>query len=178
MLLTKQKLLNDLQAGKTIAILYIFTFVGFVIPILPFWKLQAINANSIKSFILFTLVFGIPFGYFVGIRNIIRTRKLNKAILSGNITIYIDEIKSFRVTKHGTTDDMDDNYCRLVLKKYSSDGKSTVIVSSKEYDSLKKGDTCILIFAPKVKEPILVYPGNEYLVDSTLRSKVKDWRTE
>lgn len=170
--ITHEFLIEKLKSSRAISVLSIFSLCGFIIPFIPFLVLKEISANSLISFVFLFLIFGLPFGYFIGLKKIITTSKIHKDIKNKQIIISVDEIVSMKVSRHGTTGEMDDNYCKLYLKEYSKDRKSTVSVFASTFRKLKKGDQCILVFTRSEKYPVLVFAGNEYCVDEHLNNYI------
>lgn len=170
--ITYDFLLEELKSKRAISALSVFSLCGFVIPFVPFLVLKTIDANSLISFAFLLLVFGVPFGYLIGLRNIIATARIHSDIKNYRFSVSIDEIVDMQVAINGRASDMDDSYCKLYLKTYSEDKKSTVSVYASTFRKLKIGDQCILVFVKSEKYPVLVFAGNEYCVDKHLNSYI------
>lgn len=170
--ITYDYLIKELKSKRTISVLSIFSLCGFIIPFIPFLVLKTININSLISFAFLFLAFGLPFGYLIGLRNIIATSKIFSDIKNKRFAISVDEIIDMKISKNGRASDMDDSYCKLYLKKYSEDKKSTVSVYASTFRRLKKGDQCILVFTRTEKYPVLVFAGNEYYIDEHLKKYI------
>ncbi len=172
MTITKDILMQDLQIkGRTLAF-GIFTIVGFLIPFAPFTVNNEINKYSIGYFIMLAIVFGVPFGYVIGLRNIINSYRAKKCIENLDITIMVDKITELYVSNNEDTNGNSDSYSKLELKNYSKKYDKYVSVTFKTFRKLKKGDQCILVFVPFVKKPFFVYPGNKYSLSDELKEKV------
>lgn len=166
--ITYDYILKELKTKRAISVLSIFSLLGFVIPFIPFFVIETFDIDAIISFIFLFLVFGLPFGYFMGLRNILNTLKIYRDIKNCNFVIWLDRIADMKVSKNGRASEMDDSYCKLYLEKYSKDKKSTVSVWGSKFLKLKKGDNCTLVFVNSEKYPILVFAGNNYSVDKHL----------
>lgn len=166
-------IIKELKSKRAISALSVFSLVGFVVPFIPFLVMRAIDLNSLISFVFLFLIFGLPFGCFIGMRNILNVIGVRREIRKGNYHLSQDTIVDMKVSKNGRASDMDDSYCKLYLEKYSADKKSTVSVFASVYRKLRIGDNCILVFCRSEKYPVLVFPGNEYILDSSLLDKVK-----
>lgn len=168
--ITHDFLVKEFKSKRAISALSIFALCGFVVPIIPFMVLKELNTNSLISFAFLMLVFGIPFGYLIGLKNIIKTSRIHSDLENKRFTILIDEIADMMVTKNGRASEMDDSFCELRLRRYSAKKKVTIAISASKFGKLKIGDQCILIFANSEKKPVLVFAGNEYCIDEQLKS--------
>lgn len=110
-------------------------------------------------FLLWFLVLGLVF--------LIKAIKLRSNIKKGNFYILSDTIVGKTVSRNSRTQDGDD-YCRLKLQNYDKN----VFVTAVEYKNVKEDDKCILIFIKNKKEPSFVYPGNDYILDESLKENV------
>lgn len=170
--ITHDYLIKELKSKRAISALSVFSLCGFIIPFIPFLVLKTINANSLISFVFLFLVFGLPFGCLIGLKNIIKTSKVHNDMKNKRFSISVDEIVDMKLSKNGRASDMDDSFCKLYLKKYSEDKKSTVSVYASIFRKLKKGDQCVLVFVRSEKYPVLVFAGNEYSVDEHLNNYI------
>jgi hypothetical protein len=169
MLITKEKIKKDAKTKEQISALSVFALIGLFIPIIPFLFTDNIDTNTIISFVFFLLVFGIPFGYFIGLRKIIKTLYKDKCIKNDEFVIVEDTITDLYATSNCAKYDMDDSFCQLTLKYYSEKSGKNVSIPNKIFRKLKEGDKCTLIFVKNIKVPFLVYPGNEYEIDNELK---------
>lgn len=174
LIITYDFILKELKSKRTISVLSIFALLGFLIPFIPFLVIKEINTNSLISFVFLAVVFGLPFGYFIGMRNIISTRRIYRDLRSQRFFISIDTIVDMRVARSGRSSEMDDSFCELCLQKFSKDTDSSVTVKRSVFDKLKLGDRCCLIFVASEKKPVLVFAGNDYSVDEQLRRYIKE----
>ena len=172
MIINSSKIMKDARPKTQIGFLSVFAMVGFLLPFWPLVVIREINTNSIISFFVLLALFGIPFGYFIGLRNIITTYRMKKHLENENFTILIDSIEEKSTNQYGRTSQMDDSFCVLQLKKYYEKTQKQVTIRAKEFRQVKEGDQCILIFVPSSKAPILVYPGNQYTVADELIGRV------
>ncbi len=170
MKITKNRLLNDVHLTGRIIFLSIFAFCGIMIPFIPFITLKEININSIISFLVLFCIFGIPFGYFIGIRNVVYSVRVNHSIKNGNFYILEDEIIDFYATQDESSPD---SHCKIELKIYSEKTNKIIPVKYKAFRKLKKGDKCFLVFVQFSKKPVIVYPGNEYFLDDELETRLR-----
>ena len=118
-----------------IIFLSIFAVCGIIIPFIPFITLKEININSIISFLVLCCVFGIPFGYFIGIRNVLYSVRVNHSIKSGDFYILEDEIIDFYATQDESSPD---SHCKIELKIYSEKTNKIIPVKYKVFRKLKK----------------------------------------
>lgn len=153
-----------------IIFLSIFAVCGIIIPFIPFITLKEININSIISFLVLCCVFGIPFGYFIGIRNVLYSVRVNHSIKSGDFYILEDEIIDFYATQDESSPD---SHCKIELKIYSEKTNKIIPVKYKVFRKLKKGDKCFLVFVEFSKKPVIVYPGNECYLDAELEMRLR-----
>lgn len=170
MKITENRLLNDVHLTGRIIVLSIFAFCGIAIPFIPFITLKEVNTNSIISFFVLLCIFGIPFGYFIGIRKVVYSVRVNHAIKNGDFYILADEIIDFYATQDESSPD---SHCKIELKIYSEKTNKIIPVKYKVFRKLKKGDQCFLVFVQFSEKPVLVYPGNAYFLDDELKTKLR-----
>lgn len=166
--ITKEYIISELKTKRAISALYVFSLVGFIIPFIPFMVIKSLNTNSMISFIFLLIVFGLPFGYFIGLKNILSTIRIRSDLKKNNFYILNDIVVDMKISKNGRASDMDDSFCKLYLEKYSVDGATTVSVQSNIFKKLKIGDSCILVFCKSEKYPVLVFAGNDYYINKDL----------
>lgn len=171
-IITHEFIIERLKSTRAISALSLFALSGFVIPFIPFWVLGGVNTNALISFAFLFLIFGFPFGYLIGLKNIIKTSKIRNDIENKRFSVLVDEIVDTRVSKNGRSSEMDDNFCELYLRRYSEEKGRTVTVRSAEFRKLAIGDQCILIFAESEKRPVLVFAGNNYCIDENLKNRL------
>ena len=170
--ITHKYILQQLKASTTISLLSIFALIGLLIPFLPFAILKTIDINSIFSFVFLLIVFGIPFGYFIGLRNILHVLYLSRRCKRKEYLILVDCITGLKVSKKGRASEMDDSFCRILLRKYTNKTKKSISIETKVFKKIDKGDQCILIFVDIEKEPILVFAGNDYVIADELKDNI------
>lgn len=172
MLVTKEKIVKESGNKFEMVVFSIYTTVGVIMTILPFLLTRAVNMNSIILCAIFFLAFGIPFGYIIGLRNLIKTVKAQKSINANSFKIVVDKIVDMSIAPKGGESDMNDNSCQLTLQYYSNKTNRNVCISYKEFRNLHLGDKCILVFMNTDKRPDVIYPGNEYFIDQSLAENV------
>lgn len=170
MIITHKKIIDDYQAIKTAKIIYfIFTLIGIVVPLIPFLYLKTFDFDSIMSFVFLSLMFGLPFGYFIGLRNIINIHRINSSIKNNDIFIIESKITDKRMSPYNVREDDDSRYGQITIQNFNK----VLYISSKEYEVHSEGEKCILIFSKYNKKyPVLKYLGNEYVVDELLKEKI------
>lgn len=169
MIITQNKIIDDYQVKKQKTIYFIFTLIGIVVPIIPFIYLKTFDFNSIMSFAFLALVFGLPFGYFIGLKNIIYVHRSNLAIKNNDIFIIESKISDKRMSPYHIRSDDDSKYGQITIQNFNK----VLYISSKEYKIHSEGEKCILVFSKYNKKyPVLRYLGNEYVVDESLKGKI------
>lgn len=172
-ILTRKSILEKEKYGILYFFLSIFAIVGTVVSINAIiTMIKDINVNTIITAIFITGVFGIPFGYLIGIKKVLYTVRKKNKIKRGDYTIIVDEIEDLYTTMHGRTSDGADNYCHIRLKRYSAINDKSISIPFKEFKKLQMGDQCILLFTNLNKRPFRVYPGNQYVLDEELETKI------
>jgi hypothetical protein len=172
MLITKEKIVKGSKSKFQIVVFSICTAVGFLMIILPFLLTRKLDLNSISLSAIFFVAFGIPFGYVIGLRNLLKTIKAQKSINADSYKIVIDKIIDMSTVASGRTSDMDDSFCQLTLQYYSNKTNENVCVSFNEFRKLHIGDRCILVFMNNGNKPTNIYPGNEYFLDQSLAGNI------
>jgi len=157
---------------NAIALFGVFALVGIALTLGTLVSLlKDMNTNNLITFIVVTCLFGIPFGYFLGIKKIAFRVKRNAMIKNGQVHFYVDEIVD--KTRLGNTEDFHDHKeYQLTTKAYSEKtGKNVLLPSLKEFRSVKVGDTCILCFTAMSKRPFRVFPGSVYELAEEYKGK-------
>ena len=113
MLITKEKIVKGSKSKFQIVVFSICTAVGFLMIILPFLLTRKLDLNSISLSAIFFVAFGIPFGYVIGLKNLLKTIKAQKSINADSYKIVIDKIIDMSTVASGRTSDMDDSFCQL-----------------------------------------------------------------
>ena len=160
------------EKKSSFIILSIFSVIGIGIIISA--MLQMIfdfSTNNLITFLVLTTIFGIPFGYFIGLRKIIYLIRKKQLIKKGNIYIYNDKIID-KQRLGNTTDIQDKKEYQLTLKDYSGKTRKNVCLKTlKEFNATNVGSDCILVFTKLNKRPFGVFPGELYELDNQLLNK-------
>lgn len=166
MLITTEKILKDSKLKSNLIASLIFIIVGILILFAPFTVQNLDKMNFIATIIILSLTFVLWFEV-LGLVFLIKAIKLRGNIKKRNFYILSDTIVGKTVSRNSRTQDGDD-YCRLRLKNFDKN----VFVTAIQYKNVEKEDKCILIFIKNKKEPSFVYPGNDYILDESLKENV------
>lgn len=110
----------------------------------------------------------------VWLKNLIRTIKERNAFINDSISISVDRITDLYANCNQTSSES--RAYQLTLEHYSRRTKKNVCVPTiNEFRKLREGDRCILVFCKGNKEPVAIYPGNEYVIDKSLTDKIVDF---
>jgi len=153
-------------------ILLIFSIVGIGITISTMLQMVFdFSTNNLITFLVLTTIFGIPFGYFIGLRKVIYLIRKKQLIKKGNIYVYNDKIID-KQRLGNTTDTQDNKEYQLTLRDYSSKTRKNVCLKTlKEFNAASVGSNCILVFTKLNKRPFGVFPGDLYELDKQLLNK-------
>ncbi len=166
--ITVNQIIKDKKLYNQKLLCGVFAIVGFGTILFPFIKRQELSdINFLISIVFMTIVFGIPIGYFAGIRKIIQAMKLENVIKNKNITIEEDIVTNKRITAHNHSGDID-SYCQISYKNYTKKSDKNCIVKRSEYEKIKKGDKYFMIYEGKKGDLIYRYPAKEYQVGDEL----------
>lgn len=113
------------------------------------------------------MAFGIPFGYVIGLRHLLKAINEYKSVKANDFKIIID-----MRTIAGSSKRLDDNYCQFVLEYYTNRTNRNVSVSFGTFKNMRLGDKCILVFLNNSEKPAIIYPGNDYFVDQSLAGNI------
>lgn len=100
----------------------------------------------------------------LGLNFLINALKLRISIRKEKFYILSDTIVDKTIS---TSDDVD---YELKLRKF----RKKVYVMSSQYRKVKEKDKCILIFINEEKYPTFIYPGNDYIIDESLKEHIVD----
>ena len=152
-----------------------FAVSGILVTLIALVKMIAeMSTNSIISFLVATCVFGIPFGYFIGLKQIVFILKRNSLIKNGNVIIFIDKIVD-KQELGNTSDHSDPKEFQIEAEKYSlKTGKMVSIREKRNFNQMKVGDECILCFTTMSNLPFMVYSGSVYELSDELLPKCVD----
>ena len=153
----------------------VFTFVGLLVTVCAGVSLLLNrDTNSLITFAVVTGIFGIPFGYLIGFRNIRTIQKRKAMIKNGQVYLYIDEIVDKTHIFNSSEPDDPKEY-QLTTKAYSEKtGKNVLVSNAREFKAAKVGDACILCFTTMSKRPFMVFPGSQYVLSEELQKKCVD----
>lgn len=162
MLITKKRILKDSKFGGNLFASLIFIIGGVLIWFAPFTVKDLDRVNLIAS-IIFLSVF-VLFFVILGLNFLINALKLRISIRKEKFYILSDTIVDKTIS---TSDEVD---YELKLRKF----RKKVYVMSSQYRKVKEKDKCILIFINEEKYPTFVYPGNDYIIDESLKEHIVD----
>lgn len=166
--ITVKQIIKDKKILNQKVFCGIFALCGFGTVLLPvLLKNELSNTNFLLGIIFMTVVFGIPIGYFAGMRKIIQAIKLEKTIKNRNITIEKDIVTSKRITSRERSGDLD-TYCEIAYKNYGKRNNKICIVKRSEYEKTKKGDVYYMLYENVKGELIYRYPAKEYEIGMEL----------
>ena len=88
---------EDIKTGgdkqPAIALFGVFAVAGIGLTIGTLVSLlRDMSTNNIITFVVVTCLFGIPFGYFLGIKKVMFRLRRNAMIKNGQVFFYVDEI--------------------------------------------------------------------------------------
>lgn len=169
--ITLQQVRQDCRTGLLTGIWALFAALGLgLMGRVLVDMLREPTSGSITGFILVTLFFGIPFGV-LGLLALIRTVKEGLQLRRGEVRVYVDQIKEKRKLNNGMEPGQRRQY-QLRLENYTAvTGRKVTARNNAQFDRVKKGDPCILIFVGKGKKPYWVYPGSGYVLGQQLQEK-------
>lgn len=164
-------LLNE-EKKSALIILLTFSIVGIGITISTFLQMVFdFSTNNLITFLVLTTLFGIPFGYFIGLKRVIYLIRKKQLIKNGDIFIYIDKITD-KQRLGNTTDTQDKKEYQITLKDYSAKTrKNACLKTLKEFNASNVGSNCILVFTKLSTRPFNVLPGDLYELDNQLLSR-------
>lgn len=171
MLITKEEILKDTKANRQVVIYSIYTAVGVLITFFSLILSRNFDLDTLIWSIIFFVSFGIPFGYVIGLRHLLKAINEYKSVKANDFKIIIDKIIDMR-TIAGSSKRLDDNYCQFVLEYYTNRTNRNVSVSFGTFKNMRLGDKCILAFLNNSEKPAIIYPGNDYFVDQSLAGNI------
>lgn len=161
---------GDKQPAIALFGLFAVAGIGFTVGTLVS-LLKDISMNNIITFVVVTCLFGIPFGYFLGIKKVVFRLKRNIMIKKGQVFFFVDEVID-KTRLGNTTDSHDHKEYQLTTKVYSEKTRKNVLLPSlREFNSTKIGETCILCFTAMSRSPFRVYPCSIYELADELKGK-------
>ena len=172
--LNKSIILKEQKFPSRIFNSSLFFIVGTVISISPLLYLKTIDLNTIIGLCICLVCFGVPFGYFFGLRRLIPALKHKKALTSGNFKITIDKVKSTRMLQEGVKSEKGDYYCQIDFEKYSKITGEYYTISRRLFDKTNDGDSFYLIYIEEISETICIYPKKNFELDDELKQHLVD----
>lgn len=151
---------------------FLFTIIGIFVSILPVIYLKSFDANALIGLGVCFLCFGIPFGFFFGLRRLIPTMIQKKAIVTGNFSIYIDVVRSTRMLSHGVKSEKGDYYCQIEFEEYSKVTGNYYTISRRLFDKTNDGDEFYLISIGDIKKTISIFPKKKFTLSDELLNKL------
>ena len=177
MLITKDLILKDSKCRAQIIPFSIFTAVGFLLLFAPFSVADLSKTNLIISEIFLFLVFTLPFGYFIGIRNLIKAIKTYRAIIKGQYIIVVDQVLDkhyYNDSSSFNSSDIDHSGWLLYFKDYYKKYNDFVKIKNiKEGDYLKSGDEYYLVFVKGSEGPSYAYKCDKYQLAESENDKLE-----
>ena len=164
-IITKNIILKEIR--KTIVASFVYSIP--MCSVLLFSFMAEGFVNFIATFLFLFLFFTLPFGYILGLRGLISSIKTYKKIKKNEVYVINDTISKIYIG--GNYAKYESQLGQIVLKGYSSKTGNRISIGRNEYYGYKEGQKCILIFSDLNKKPILVYPGNKYELDNSLKEK-------
>ena len=160
-ILTKERILKDTNWKAGLAGFGLFAFTGCALTAYPLLYLREISFNSLFGTGFMLVFLGIPFGYFFGIREIVKILKMVTQIRGEQYSVVEDVVTD----KQMTDQTGNGNYCFLAFQNYSERTNKQVGVKRSVYSKTKRGDKFYLIFLEGDRAPLKIYSLKEFLVE-------------
>lgn len=96
MLITKEEILKDTKANRQVVIYSIYTAVGVLITFFSLILSRNFDLDTLIWSIIFFVSFGIPFGYVIGLRHLLKAINEYKSVKANDFKIIIDKIIDMR----------------------------------------------------------------------------------
>lgn len=158
--LTKKKIIKDNNYISAICIHSIFMIAGILVTFATFMHTRKIDTNSIIGTIFCFIIFGIPFGYIMGLKRVrVYVDKLRK-IKNGRYKIKTDLLVKKELLLSGA-DSSNDSFL-LEFKKWSSVTNKVFEATHQKYSSVEENKKYYLIFIEGYTEPDGIYSVSEY----------------
>lgn len=169
MIITKEKMITDLNITRRVLLHTVFLLIGIAVPLIPLIVVGKFTVGSVIGFVSLLVIFGIPFGYFLGARYIYKALQNLYFIRKGNMRVLVDRITTLEAVQVLSPSKSAKPRYRATLDQYSKDTGWALVFTTKDYDDIQTGNTCVLFFVGQRKSPLLTYPGNQYVLDADLR---------
>lgn len=159
--ITVPQLLKDMKTKSGIILGAFFTICGWGIVLLPLAKAYSTSSvNTVISILFLLCCFGIPIGYFGGVRTLLKNIRRRRAIVQGTVMVEKDIVSEKRISFSGRSDELDD-ICQLALRKYTKKTGKYVNVKRRIYEAVEEGAVCHMIYNKKTGELLHLYPAEE-----------------
>ena len=166
--LTLQMIINRRNFSKRIVSSTVFLFVGVCLTMSPGLALKEINANFLIGTGFCFLIFGLPFGFFWGLKKLLETLKEKKAFETMQFKIIEDTVVDMRMMGHSSRENIIDANCQLMFEKYSKVTGKNYIVPQKVFNKTNEGDVFYLVCIGGIEETIEVFNKREFCLDEQL----------
>ena len=163
-ILTKKLLISELHYYKRIVCFLIFFLAATAIFGAQFCFIKSFDFNTIFQLCFVFLFVFLPFGYFLGLRKILKTRRLLKRIKSNRFKVVEKTVVDIIMQKYDDTD----RYCQIVFGK-----KDGVWVSEKKCKEFNIGDVCYAFYFESNNDAFAVYSAKLYSLDADLLNRMK-----
>lgn len=150
----------------------LFTVIGIFVSVLPIIYLKSFDANALIGLGVCVLCFGLPFGFFFGLKRLIPAFLQKKAITTGDFSIYVDTVKSTRMLSQGVKSEKSDYYCQIEFENYSKITGDYYTISRRLFDKTNNGDEFYLISIGNIEKTISIFPKKNYSLSNELSDKL------
>lgn len=165
--LTKEQIIKDQNFGSELPSAVIFTVLGIVIPLLPLTAEKPFNAIIGVFFCAF--VFGIPFGYLFGIKNLVKILEIKNALKKNTFKITVDTVVDVKRLNCDLEDKKKSRKeFQIAFKKFSKETNKYYVTTRRVWQRARKGDEYYLIYIGNLKNTIAVYPLKDYQLGTGL----------
>ena len=161
-ILTKERILKDTNWKAGMAVFGVVAFIGCALTALPLLQLREPSFHSLIRTGCMLMGFGIPFGYFWGIRKIMVILKMVKRVRGEQYSVVEDV-----VTDKQMTQTIGEHYCDLTFQNYSKRTDKNISVNNSVFSKTEIGDKFYLIFLESDSEPLKIYSLKEFLMEGT-----------
>lgn len=147
--------------NKLKVVVWLFAIVGLGIIVYALFNLITNPCiNTMVTFVVYSILFGIPFGYVVGFKNLIFEHSIIKRIRQGKYYLFVDEVSDIELVKRNTKGDG-----FLFFKKTK---ESVPLFIRKGYCNFEIGEKCILLFMAEDNKIIKIFRCKDYEPSSDL----------
>ena len=168
-ILSKKDIIIRQNFGSSIFHSSLFLFVGICITLLPVIYFRKINMDMIVGVCFCFVCFGLPFGFFGGLRNLLRSLKRYKSLKTGKFFIYVDKVLDSRMLSQSIGNNTPDAYCQLEFEKYTEATNKCYTVMREIFNSTSYGDEFYLISLGDITESFSIFSRKTYELSSELK---------